>query len=78
MHKESKMHEPKSTRTTLKFRETCVLGPLFIKNIIFNPQVFQIWKAVINGQNNMRFVHSVLSQFYLLKMPSMSYASAAK
>ena len=62
----------------LNVRESCVLGPLFKKNMIFKPQVFQIWKAVINGQNNMRFVHSVLSQFYLPKMPSMSYASAAK
>ena len=49
-------------------RETCVLRSLFIKYMIFKPQVYEIWKA-INGQNNMRIIHSVLSQFYIPKWP---------
>ena len=60
------------------FWETCVLRPSFIKYMIFKPQLYEIWKLIINGQNNMRFVHSVLSQFYLPKLPPMSDASAAK
>ena len=61
-------------------RETCILGPLFIyiKKMIFKPQVYEIWKTIINGQNNMRFVHSMLSQFYLPKLHWMSSALAVK
>ena len=63
---------------TFLFRETCVLRPLFIKYMIFKLQVYKIWKVIINGQNNMRIVHSMLSQFYLPKLSSMSVASTAK
>ena len=46
--------------------------------MVFKPQVYEIWKVIINGQNNMRIVHSMLSQFCLPKLPQMSATLAAK
>ena len=65
-------------KVAFEFWETCVLGPSFIKYMIFKPQLYEIWKSIINRQNNMKIVHFVLSQFYLPKLPPMSFALAAK
>ena len=53
-------------------------APLSDPNPKLNTLQFYPTQLHINGQNNMRIFHFVLSQFYMPKLPPMPAASATK
>ena len=53
-------------------RETCVLGGPFRNNWVFKTKELEISDSSINVENNMVFVHSMLSGLFIPTLPSPS------
>ena len=61
----------------LKEMESCVCSQLIESNMIFKPQSAGIWDLTIKDENIIVFVHSLLTPFYVPRLPLHASMPAA-